>query len=350
MRLTSAPKQQFLQSAKTNMINHSKLERNLEALKKSLPPKPKAYTPDYPVTIAEALTKYANQKTVNLFGINVYNYTDHGWPVPLYINSQHIKVGFTNNIFNRKMKAETNKAFRRLSPDKKFKKVTFWNAKSNVWDCIGIPIMRNILRKDSVDKGVMEMFAANKSMVKNKFLSHAYLQGRQAQINEIFSAYRHQHWNACINSIFPLLDHVARQVLNSQRLQTDIQGLCKLFRFAGIDEKETDVFMAPTNAVMVWDKVRNGKMSKEEGEALQAKGYQHHLYLIGPALSSFLQFSNRYYGHYTTPADPGDPLNRHAIVHGSYSTFASHANVVRLLTYLYLTLELKPVFDILFKE
>jgi hypothetical protein len=37
-------------------------------------------------------------------------------------------------------------------------------------------------------------------------------------------------------------------------------------------------------------------------------------------------------------------------MHGSYTQFATQANVVRLLTYLYLILELDPVFSILFKE
>ena len=332
------------------MINHSKLEKNLEQLQRSLPKKPAVYTPDFPLTIAEALTKYANQKTVNLFGINVYNYNENGWPVPLYVDNQNIKVGFINNIFDRKHHASNNKAFRRLQPQKKLKKITFWNAKVRPWTWVGIPILRNIHWREPVDNAVLEMFAANIKLVKYRFLTHRYLAGRQEQVEEIFVCYRHKHWMACITLIFPILDAVARQVLNTDSLKKDMQSLCKLFRLIGIDKKETDVFMAVTNAVMVGEKMRTGQISKKEGEELQEKGYKHHLYLIGPALSSFLQFSHRYYGDYVTPSNPGDPLNRHAIMHGSYTQFATQANVVRLITYLYLILELDPVFDILFSE
>jgi len=332
------------------MINHSKLEKNLEALQQSMPKKQAVYTSDFPLTIAEALTKYANQKTVNLFGINVYNYNENGWPVPLYVDNQNIKVGFINNVFSRKEHASTNRAFRRMYPKKKMKKVTFWNAEIRPWAWMGIPILRNIHWKDPVDKGVMEMFAANIKLVKKKFRTHPYLAYRQGQVEEIFAAYRHKHWASCISLLYPILDAVARQVLNTDSLKKDMQSLCKLFRQIGIDKRETDVFMAHTNAVMIGEKIRTGEISKQDGEQLQEKGLKHHLYLIGPALSSFLQFSHRYYGDYVSPSNPGDPLNRHAIMHGSYTQFATQANVVRLLTYLYLILELDPMFSILFKE
>lgn len=332
------------------MINHSKLEKNLEALRQSLPKKPAIYTPDFPFTIGEALTKYANQKSVNLFGINVYNYNKHGWPVPLYVDHRKIKVGFLNNVFERKSLARVNRAYRRMHPDKKFKKIMFWNARPRPWQCLGIPIRRKIHWQDSVDTGVMEMFSANIKLVKDRFLSHPYLALHKKQIIEVFAAYRHKHWASCINLIYPILDAVTRQVLNTDKLTKDMQSLCKLFRQIGIDKKETDVFMATTNAVMVGEKIRAGELSNQEGQELQEKGYKNHLYLIGPALSSFLQFSHRYYGDYVTSSSPGDPLNRHAILHGSYTQFANKANVVRLITYLYLTLELDPVLKILFAE
>jgi hypothetical protein len=332
------------------MVNHSKLEKNLEALRQSLPKKPAVYTTDFPLMIAEALTKYANQKTVNSFGIAVYSYNEHGWPVPLYVDNRNIRVGFVNNIFRRKQTASTIKAFRRLERYKHLKKITFWNAQIRPWDWVNIPIHRNIHWKQSVDRGVMEMFSANINLVKTKFRIHPYLADRQAQLEEIFAAYRHKNWGPCINSIYPLLDSVARQVLDTDSLKKDMQSLCKLFRQIGIDKTETNVFMAVTNAVMVGEMMRAGEISKQEGEELQQKGYKHHLYLIGPALSSFLQFSHRYYGDYLTPSNPGDPLNRHGIMHGSYTQYATKPNAVRLLTYLYLILELDPVFKLLFKE
>jgi hypothetical protein len=315
-----------------------------------LPKKPAVYTSDFPLTIAEGLSKYANQRTVNLFGINVYNYNEHGWPVPLYVDPVNIKVGFLNNVFERKSLAAMNKGYRRMHPDKKYKKITFWNARIRPWQCLGIPIRRHIHWKDPVDTSTIEMFSANIRFVKKRFLSHAYLVSHKQQIVELFAAYRHKLWASCISLIYPILDAVARQVLQTDKLGKDMQSLCKLFRQVGINKQETDVFMGHTNAVMVGQKIRTGEMTKQEGENLQEKGYNNHLYLIGPALSSFLQFSHRYYGEYVTPSSPGDPLNRHAIMHGSYTQFANQANVVRLITYLYLILELDPIFKILFAE
>ena len=108
--------------------------------------------------------------------------------------------------------------------------------------------------------------------------------------------------------------------------------------------------MPVTNAVMLGDKVRTGAIPEKEGKALQEKGYKYMLGLVGPALSSFLQFSHRYYGDYVTDLAPGDTLNRHAIIHGSRKGFATKENVVRLFTYLYLILELAPVLNILLQE
>src|SRR4051794_19924320 len=119
------------------MINHNKLEINLEKLQRSLPQKPKRYTKTFPLTIGEGLFKYANQRTVNGLGIDVYHYNLHGWPVPLYIDNSHIKVGFVNNIFDRIQKANINRNYRKLYPHKRIKKVTIWNSKVHPWRAIG---------------------------------------------------------------------------------------------------------------------------------------------------------------------------------------------------------------------
>ncbi len=43
-------------------------------------------------------------------------------------------------------------------------------------------------------------------------------------------------------------------------------------------------------------------------------------------------------------------INRHAILHGSINSFGTRFNVIKLITFLYLMLELEPVFKILFDE
>jgi len=332
------------------MINVNKLKINLVSLQESLPQKPSVYTFDFPKTIAETLTKYANRRTVNLFGINVYNYNEHGWPVPLYVDNSDIKVGLINNLFYRKMEYGTNKTYRRLRRTKKIKKINLWNIKIKPWNWIGIPIYRHIYWKDSVDSGVIDLFEANLKFFRKKLLAHPYLRNWEKIIAEIFSAYRHGHWASCIYTIYPLLDHAARHVLNTDSLRHDMQTVCKLFRQLGIGQGETDVFMAHTNTIMVWNKVREKEISPEDGKVLTEKGNSYTLNMIGPALSSFLQFSNRYYGYIRTDMDHADSLNRHAIIHGLYIDFSTKANVIRLFTYLYLLLELDPILKILLSE
>jgi hypothetical protein len=332
------------------MVDYGKLRKNFEALQKALPQKPAVHTPDYPRTIAEALSKYANQKTVNLFGANVYNYNTHGWPVPLYVDSDNIKVGFINNIFFRRQSSAINRSFRRLTPGRKMKKVNFWTAQLQPWNWIVIPLQRNIFYKDPVDTGVIAIFETNIKFIKARFLGHSYLLSKTVNIEEIFQSYKRKQWVSCIDSIFPLVDLVARRVLKTNSLKKDMQSVCKLFRLMGIGEEETDVLMPHMNAVMLGEQIRQKEITPERGKELREKGYSHNLNLIGIALSSFLHFTNRYYGYFETETDAGDPLNRHAIMHGAEKDFGTKANTVRLLTYLYLILELDPVFGLLFKE
>jgi len=191
------------------MINFPKLQQNLEALKQDLPRKPAVYTPDFPMTITEALTKYARQRTVHLFEINVYIYNIEGWPVPLYVDHSRIRLGISNNILYRKRKAAVNKAFRDFYTEKKLVKKTFWNVRLKPWDWVGVPLDRKRYWKQEVDEGVIEIFEANKSYFKKKLLSHPYLQDRKNIIMEILGAYEHKQWASCICTTFPLVDVVA---------------------------------------------------------------------------------------------------------------------------------------------
>jgi hypothetical protein len=74
--------------------------------------------------------------------------------------------------------------------------------------------------------------------------------------------------------------------------------------------------------------------------------------LIGPALSSFIRFANIYYSYYKEDAETeeGQSLNRHAILHGSINDFGTKENTVKLISFLYLTLELEDVLKILLEE
>jgi hypothetical protein len=74
--------------------------------------------------------------------------------------------------------------------------------------------------------------------------------------------------------------------------------------------------------------------------------------LIGPALSSFIRFANIYYSYYKEDVEAKEIqlLNRHAILHGSISEFGTKTNTVKLITFLYLMLELEDIFEILLAE
>jgi hypothetical protein len=151
--------------------------------------------------------------------------------------------------------------------------------------------------------GVIEMFEANQKLCKSKLLNHPYLVDWKRTIEEIFSCYKRGFWASCIYTIFRMLDFIARKVLKTENLRKDIQTICKLFREIGIGQEETDVFMAVTNAVMVRHKMREGQVSPERGKALTEKGYSYSLNMIGSALGSFLQFSNRYYCYFKADLD-----------------------------------------------
>lgn len=75
--------------------------------------------------------------------------------------------------------------------------------------------------------------------------------------------------------------------------------------------------------------------------------------IIGPALSSFIKFANIYYGYYIEENETEEVqslINRHAILHGAISNFGNKVNAVKLITFLYLMLELEDVFNILLEE
>lgn len=89
----------------------------------------------------------------------------------------------------------------------------------------------------------------------------------------------------------------------------------------------------------------------EERDQWFKKMSEYDFGLIGPALSSFIHFANIYYSYFREDDDQELALiNRHAILHGSINNFGSQVNAVKLFTFLYLMLELEPVFEILFAE
>ncbi|MGV8136032.1 MAG: hypothetical protein AB2L20_12520 [Mangrovibacterium sp.] len=67
------------------MITKEKLEYNLSCLKKHIPTKPKEYTVEHPLTLREALEKYSNTRTVNLFELSTNYYNNGNWPLPLWV-------------------------------------------------------------------------------------------------------------------------------------------------------------------------------------------------------------------------------------------------------------------------
>ncbi|ALL06224.1 hypothetical protein AQ505_12415 [Pedobacter sp. PACM 27299] len=78
--------------------------------------------------------------------------------------------------------------------------------------------------------------------------------------------------------------------------------------------------------------------------------HDYELGLAGIALSHFLHFSSHYYAYYRTEKHTANTLNRHGILHGANHNFGTKTNAIKLITYLYLALELEPELKILFKN
>jgi hypothetical protein len=319
------------------MINKEKLGNNLNELRNMIPLKPQVYTKEHPVTIQEALHKYSNRRSVNGMEVCTMNLNKNNWPLPLWFNPANIKVGFFNRLFYKRHLNSWKKSAERISPNinKKFRKF-------KDFEYLWIPIINESFFKRNIDATMLEAFNANRKYIERKLKSNNLLSSKTKAIEEIFKTYKKKFWISCINTIFPLLDYVARKLLNTNKLTIDVKQICKLFEQNGFSIETIDYLMPHVAFIKAMEHHNTIKEEVNKPTFLEVvseidqKVKGNNFSLIGPALSSFLLFANHYYGYYKN--DDGD------------KNIINQINVIKLITFLYLLLELEPIFKIVLDE
>ncbi len=320
------------------MVTKEKLAFNLDVLRKHIPQKPKEYTSDHPVTIKEALEKYSNQRSINGIQSLTKLLDEKHWSLPLWINPHDIEVGFFNKLYYKRWFNSTRKAVK--------KKIKFKGLKD--FEYLRIPFINEYYFKINFDDTIIEAFEVNRKYIEQRLKSNPILVSKKFIIEEIFKTYKKKYWTSCINTLFPLLDFVARKLLKTKNLGVDISKICKLFEQNGFALETADHLMP--HITLINASISEKKLSKEEYDILYKKVKDNDFGIIGPALSSFIRFANHYYGYYKEDGVDSNIINRHAILHGSINSFGNKTNVVKLITFLFLMLELEPVFKILFND
>lgn len=316
------------------MISKEKLADNLTILRNQIPQKPKIYTSDHPVTIKEALDKYSNRRTIHGVQTCTNSFNNEHWPLPLWFDPMKIKVGFWNKFYYKKHNNTLHK--KKFNGFKDF-------------DYLWLPAMNKIFYKTNFDESIVEAFDANIKYIQKRLKSNPLLQSKAPILQDVFRTYNKEYWVACISTLFPVLDYVARKLLNTKNLSIDISKMCKLFEQNGFSLETVDHLMPHITLVNLFQELDEPNFH-EKWKELHEKVKDNEYGLIGPALSSFLRFANNYYGYYREDLEENNVINRHAILHGSINEFGNKENAIKLLTFLYLFLELEPVFEILLKE
>lgn len=318
------------------MITKDKLAINLKELKSRIPSKPRTYTSEHPKEIGEALKFYCNQRTVHGVQACTTNLNDDNWPLPLWFDAENVRVGFWNKLYYRRQYNSGGKG-------KKFKGL-------KEFDFFTVLVMNHICFKLSFDEIIIEAFDANKKYAFHMLLSNPILESKKEIIESARKSYNNGNWVACISTLFPLIDFVTRRLLMTKNLGVDVSKICKLFAQNGFS-LETAGDLMPHFTFVFSHQQGQPFFSKEREEWFQ-KMTETDFGLIGPALSSFIRFANIYYSYYKEEIQTEETplLNRHAILHGSISNFGTKTTTVKLITFLYLILELEAVFEILLTE
>lgn len=315
------------------MITKEKLGLNLDILRNIIPKKPAKYTPQHPLNLKEALTLYSRQTSVHSIQHCTRGLYENNWPLILWVNPHNIKFGIFNKIL-----------LKRYDFSQRKKKKLNWFKDFNY---LFIPFMNELIFKIKYDDTIMEGFDANKMYIQNQLKSNPLLTPKIFLIEGIFKAYKNENWVTCVCTILPLLDFVSRKILNTKNLRNDIGKICKLFEQNGFGLDSVDDLMPHLSMVK---RERDKPQTIVEMHKIYEKVKDNEFGIIGPALSSFLRFANQYYKYYTEDVEEENVINRHAILHGSVNLFGNKANIIKLITFLYLMLELEPVFEILLKE
>lgn len=324
------------------MISKEKLETNLMILNDLIPKKPAIYTPDFPKTIGESLYKYSNQRSLNALSQNTSNLNRLNWPLPLWVDPNDIKIGFWNTYHFKK--------WHNGWPGAKNNKFKGFEG----FDWLWAPVLGDIFSEGKIDWRLLQAFDTNLKYFEKRLLNHPLLLDKQSTIRELLIVFKEKKYNVCISSTFPLIDFIVRKLLKTTNLNISVTKICKLFKECGFDYDSINQLM-PVIALEEFIKSKSPMtifevLATEECKEFSKKIEKFNFGIVGVALNSFLRFSNNYYSHYSEDQGAINIINRHAILHGSVNQFDNKTNAAKLFTYLYLLLELEPVFTILFNE
>lgn len=220
------------------MITKEKLSDNLDILRNTIPKKPKIYTSDHPKNIKEALYKYSNRRSVHGMEMCALDFHRNNWPLTLWYDPENIKVGFWNKLFYKKWYNSFRKTANKNHSKKKkrFKKFKdyeyFW-----------IPFLNKHHFKRGYDTSIVAVFEVNKKYILSRLTSNHIIESKKNAISEIFSSLEKKLWQSSINTIFPIIDYVARKLLNTTRLNFDVSKICKLFEQNGFSVENLDYLM-----------------------------------------------------------------------------------------------------------
>ncbi|RBQ06703.1 hypothetical protein [Pedobacter miscanthi] len=347
-------------------MDSKKLKANLETLKKKIPKKPKTKLPVYPKNISESLQLYLRHRTIDVMRYACWIYDEHNWPLPLYVNPAKIKIGYLNEFMFTKLGMNDFKYFDlfgglRLKIDEAFEMprniITrcMWllryhkRKKLEYFDYLIVPLICRFFGVTNISTFNIELFNENYDYLSLKIIENQILQEKRDIVKEIFANFKKGRYASCITSIYPILDFLTRRYFDTKDFGKDMVSVNAMFKAAGFGEQEIDNLKpgAATRKLMVL--LTKNEISRAEYKVLSEK-HEHGLGFAGMALSSFLTFSNQYYGYYRSEKGDADVLNRHSILHGANNDFGTKINAIKLITYLYLTLELEPVLKILFKN
>jgi len=229
---------------------------------------------------------------------------------------------------------------------------SLYNIKFQYYDWLYVPLLCNLFKITNIDDFVTDLFETNFSFIKDKFLNNPLLKEKIPIIESIIETYERKNWVACICTLFPLLDFLTRKYFNTTKLEKDITVVSSVFKKAGYNQKEIyDLKPSAISDYLSYLLLAKKITSKEmEAKFKQNDDKKPKLGLIGIALSSFLSFGKVYYDYYRQDNKDKSSLNRHSIMHGANDEFYTKVNAVKLITYLYLMLELEPVLKIVFNE
>ncbi len=299
-------------------IRPKELVANLEILRGKIARKPVDYIPqnDYPCSIDDSFSRYTRTRHVNfILSLSDVLRLEFGWPFPFFVlslsQSKYWLLTAALPIMAWVYVRISLKSMLHWSTDE-VKKAWFANI---------------------VDKSIVKLVQLSSRKLFRQWRSTKMLDAHHQELKEIQEIYVKGYCYSCVSAVFPLLDYVCRELLQTENLTKGVGHINKIFSQANICLES----LRPGHGA--WDYAeKNGANAQESSNK--------DLRLVGIALDSFLQFAAIYYRHFTQGQDTS-VLNRHAVLHGARGKIWTKEDATKLLLFLDLMINLLPVFEIL---